>query len=91
LFTANVPAIIREPELAFNAEKWRHPKGNGMISHKRPPYYLLSGRHDKSGFVGSKHQKNLFGQASMSEIAMLRQLWGAWTTSQLHSDGLFMW
>src|SRR5215471_20347633 len=43
LLTATVPAIIRQPELTFDAEKWRHPKGYGMSSHRRPLALLLSG------------------------------------------------
>ena len=30
---AAIPAIIREPELAFDAQQWRDPKRYGMIPH----------------------------------------------------------
>jgi hypothetical protein len=35
-----VPAVIREPELAFDAQKRHHPKGHGMICHKFLPTSL---------------------------------------------------
>lgn len=35
LLAAAIPAVIGEPELAFDAQKWRDPKRYGMISHIR--------------------------------------------------------
>jgi len=40
VLAAAVPAVIRKPELAFDSEKWRHPKRYGMISHSPSPYCL---------------------------------------------------
>ena len=37
LLAAAAPTIIREPELAFDTKKWRHPKREGMISHGFSP------------------------------------------------------
>jgi hypothetical protein len=59
LLTATVPAIIREPELAFDAEKWRHPKAYGMISHRHPPNTAFIRCHDKSGFVSFPPKVNV--------------------------------
>ena len=36
VLAAAVPAVIRKPELAFDSQKWRHPKRYGMISHSLP-------------------------------------------------------
>ena len=40
LFAAAVPAVIREPELALDAQKRRYPKGHGMICHTFLPTRL---------------------------------------------------
>jgi len=40
LFAASIPAIIREPELAFDAHKWRDFECYGMIPHTPSPHSL---------------------------------------------------
>jgi len=40
LRAASIPAIVREPELAFDAQKWRYPKRYGMIPHMPSPSNL---------------------------------------------------
>jgi hypothetical protein len=48
LFTTSIPPIIRQPELALDAKKWRDPKRHSMISHGPSPAALLSTVcHDK--------------------------------------------
>jgi hypothetical protein len=37
---ATIPAVVREPELAFDAQKWRDPKRYGMIPHTPPPRFV---------------------------------------------------
>lgn len=40
LLAAAIPAVIREPELAFDAQKWRDPKRYGVIPHTPSPNNL---------------------------------------------------
>src|SRR5438309_12005826 len=42
LRAAAIPAIIREPELAFDAQQWRDPKRYSMIPHTPVSPQLVS-------------------------------------------------
>jgi len=42
LSVAAIPAIIRYPELAFDAQQWRDPKRYGMIPHTPSPPQFVS-------------------------------------------------